>query len=90
MKLRSSLAAAAFAIGVSCAAMPGMATTNASLQVLNASGTQSSLVEEAAWRGRCWWGPGGWHKYVRGVGRVQCTSHKCWINRWGFRRCRWF
>jgi hypothetical protein len=51
---------------------------------------QPPVAEKTAWGHACWWGPGGWHKYVPGVGRVQCTTRKCWINRWGFRRCKWF
>ena len=92
MNVRLSLAAATFAAGILFAAVPGMATTDsASLQTLKTTGAaQSSNIEQAAWRGRCWWGIGGWHKYVRGVGRVQCTTHRCWTNSWGIRRCRWF
>jgi hypothetical protein len=90
MKLKLSLAAATLAAGISFASIPGKATVGVSLQTLKTPAARSTLVDQAGWRGRCWWGIGGWHKYVKGVGRVQCTSHKCWTNRWGIRRCRWF
>jgi hypothetical protein len=89
MTFRLSLAAATLAAGVVLASMPATAATSSSFTSLKAIGAaQSSIIEKTA--GRCWWGFGGWHKWVPGVGRVQCTSHKCWKNRWGIRRCKWF
>ncbi len=88
---RLSFAAAAISVGVLLASTSGMATTGASFGALKGAGaTQSSAVEKTAWANRCRWGIGGYHKWVPGVGRVQCTARKCWRNSWGIRRCRWF
>ena len=92
MNLKLSLAAASLAAGVLFATMPGMAASGGSLGILKDLGTaQPSGVEKThGWHRTCQWGLNGWHKHVPGVGRVQCTNHKCWTNRWGYRRCRWF
>jgi hypothetical protein len=92
MTLKLSLAATAFAAGIACATMPGLAANPGSFGVLKEIGAaQPSGVEKThGWHRTCKWGLNGWHKHVPGVGRVQCTMHKCWTNRWGFRRCRWF
>ncbi len=83
--------AAALAAGLLLVSAPGMATTAGSLGVLKGVGAvQSSAVDKTAWGSRCRWGFGGYHKWVPGVGRVQCTARKCWRNSWGIRRCRWF
>jgi hypothetical protein len=91
MNLKLSLAAASLAAGVLFAIMPGMAASGGSFGILKDLGAaQPSGVERTLWHRGCHWGIGGYHKYVEGVGRVQCTSHKCWTNRWGIRRCKWF
>ncbi len=92
MARKLPLAAAAFFAGLLFTSAPGMAaTTSVSLGALKSVGAaQSSAVEKAAWGSRCRWGIGGYHKWVPGVGRVQCTARKCWRNSWGIRRCRWF
>jgi hypothetical protein len=85
-----SFGAAAVAAGLLLVSTAGMATTSTSIGALKqtASG-QASMIDKAAWRG-CHWGLGGYHKWVPGVGRVQCTARKCWRNSWGIQRCRWF
>ncbi|MBS0238831.1 MAG: hypothetical protein JSS54_03045 [Proteobacteria bacterium] len=91
MTRKLSLVAATIAAGVLCAASQGMATTAGSLGALKGlEQSHSPMAEKTAFRHGCWWGPGGYHKWVPGVGRVQCTAKKCWRNRWGVRRCRWF
>jgi hypothetical protein len=86
-----SFAAAAIAAGLLFASASGMATTNTSVgAVKSVAAAQASIVDKAGWRNTCRWGIGGYHKWVPGVGRVQCTARKCWRNSWGIRRCRWY
>ncbi len=81
MNLKLSLAAASLAAGVLFATMPGMAASGGSLGILKDLGAaQSSGVEKTHLAPGLPVGLGGYHKYVEGVGRVQCTSHKCWTN----------
>jgi hypothetical protein len=92
MKLKISLTALALAAGVLLGALPGMATGIGPLSAVKDLGAaQSSIIEKThGWHRTCQWGLNGWHKHVPGVGRVQCTNHKCWTNSFGIRRCRWF
>ncbi len=93
MNLKLSLAAASLAASLSIAAMPGMASAGtASLSTLkNVAASQPSGIEKTLWGSeKCHWGIGGYHKYVPGVGRIQCTARKCWTNSFGFKRCKWF
>ena len=92
MKLKLSLLSATLAAGVMMAAMPGFAANTSSFGALKELGAaQPSGVEKThGWHRTCQWGLNGWHRHVPGVGRVQCTVHKCWINKWGYKRCRWY
>ncbi|MFT3732783.1 MAG: hypothetical protein QM780_15405 [Hyphomicrobium sp.] len=89
MSGKLSIVAAALAAGMVLAGTAGMAATGASLGQLKGVAA-SSIVEKAGWNSRCHWGIGGYHKWIPGVGRVQCTARKCWRNSWGVRRCRWY
>lgn len=91
MKLKITMAAAVLAIAASFA-LPGNAAPTAPLAALKNTAAQSTAVEDIAWRrGRCHRGIGGWYKWVKGVGRVQCTVAKnCYTNIFGFRVCDWF
>lgn len=84
MTRKLSLVAATIAAGVLCAASQGMATTAGSLGALKSVGVAQSSIEQAHfWHRTCRKGLNGYHKHVRGIGRVQCTNHvckhgKCW------------
>ena len=92
MKLKHWAAATAISAGLALATTAGMAAAISNLGAIkNAGAAQSSLVEKThGWHRTCMWGLNGWHRHIPGVGRVQCTTHKCWTNSWGIRRCRWF
>lgn len=92
MNIKVALAATALVAGIALAA-PGMAMTASKIPSLKtAAEAQSSLVEKThGWHRKCRRGLNGWHKHVRGVGRVQCTLAKnCYTNMFGFRVCNWF
>ena len=80
MARKLSLVAAMVAVGVFSAASHGIAATGA----LKSVGADQSTVEQAHfWHRTCRKGLNGWHKHVKGIGRVQCTNHvckhgKCW------------
>lgn len=85
-----TISAAVVAGSLMLAAVPASAAPGANLGGLTGL-SQESLVEKThGWHRTCMWGLGGWHKHVRGVGRVQCTTRKCWRNRFGVKRCRWY
>lgn len=75
-------ASAVFASAVTAAPGAGLAPLK---------GIQSSIVEEVhGWHRTCQRGLNGYHRHVKGVGRIQCTNRRCYKNRWGVTRCRWF
>lgn len=84
MARKLSLVAAMVAVGVLSAASQGIAATGGSLGALKSVGADQSTVEQAHfWHRTCRKGLNGWHKHVKGIGRVQCTNHvckhgKCW------------
>ena len=93
MNLKLSLAAVSLAAGLLIAAMPGSAADTAGIGKLkDVVASQPSGVTDVLWRrGRCHRGIGGYYKWVRGVGRVQCTAAKnCYTNIFGFKVCDWF
>ncbi|HET6388933.1 hypothetical protein [Hyphomicrobium sp.] len=79
-----SLMLAVIAAGVLGAAAQGMATTAAPLGALKSAGEMKSSIEQAHfWHRTCRKGLHGYHKHIKGIGRVQCTNHvckhgKCW------------
>lgn len=80
------LAAAAFSASGPATAAPGGA-----LGALKAQTAEQSMVEKThGWHRSCRRGLNGWHRHIPGVGRQQCSSRRCWTNRWGVRRCTWF
>jgi hypothetical protein len=87
MNLKLSLAGAALAAGVLFATMPAMAANMGSFGALNEVGAaQPSPVQKTwGWHRTCRRGLNGWHKHVKGIGRVQCTNHVCKRG-----KCRWF
>jgi hypothetical protein len=89
--IKKLMFAATMGAGLFLAGSAGMATTAGSLGMLKGVGTAQSSVEKThGWHRTCRRGLNGYHRHVPGVGRVQCTAHKCWTNSWGIRRCRWF
>ncbi|MEQ1670772.1 MAG: hypothetical protein ABL893_07945 [Hyphomicrobium sp.] len=51
---------------------------------------QSQIEKTHGWHRTCRRGLNGSHKHVRGVGRIQCGTAKCWTNAWGYKRCKYF
>jgi len=92
MSFKLSLAAASLSAGLLIAAIPSLAAGTSSIAALkDTAAAQPSGVLKTLWGSeKCHWGIGGYHKYVPGVGRIQCTARKCWKNSFGFRRCKWF
>jgi hypothetical protein len=88
MNFKLLLSAALLAAGVSLAAIPSQAGAIGGYNSIKTLGAeQPSNVEQAHfWHRTCRRGLNGWHKHVKGVGRVQCTNYVC---RHG-RHCRWF
>lgn len=83
-------AAIAAAVFVSSGA-PVSAQPGASLQLLKSTAAGQSMVEKThGWHRTCRRGFTDVHRHIPGVGRTTCTTHKCWTNKWGVRRCRWF
>jgi hypothetical protein len=87
MNFQHALVAATLAAGLMFASTPGMAANTGSFSVLKEVGApQPSAVQKTwGWHRTCRRGLHGWHKHVKGIGRVQCTNHVC---RHG--KCRWF
>jgi hypothetical protein len=87
-----TLSAATLAAAVFVATLPGSAATLGGLAPLKSiAAEQPSAVEQAHfWHRSCQAGLNGWHKHVKGVGRVQCTNHKCYIKPNGKERCFWY
>jgi hypothetical protein len=93
MSLKTSLCAAALAATVAFAAPTVNAASPASgLAPLKSIGLDQSNIEKThGWHRRCRKGLNGWHRHVKGVGRIQCTTSKnCYTNMFGFRVCDWF
>lgn len=85
-------AGAALAAAVALASPSFAASPASGLAPLKSIAVEQSQVEKAhGWHRKCRRGLNGWHKHVRGVGRVQCTTSKnCYRNMFGYRVCDWF
>lgn len=81
------LVAAALAAGIAFSGASANAASAAPLSLLkDVSATQSSNITKAHfWHRKCRRGLNGWHKHVKGIGRVQCTNHVCKHG-----KCYWF
>lgn len=86
-----------FARGALAAAFVGAVSTASfaaplpALSTLKDTGAAQSQVEQThGWHRSCQRGLNGWHKHVRGVGRIQCGNAKCWTNKWGYKRCSYY
>jgi hypothetical protein len=81
-----ALGAAAIAVaGLISASAPASAVSLAPLKPLTAG--QSMVEKTHGWHRLCRRGFTDWHRHIPGVGRVTCASRRCYINRWGVRRC---
>ncbi|MBX9683804.1 MAG: hypothetical protein K2X41_08450 [Hyphomicrobium sp.] len=92
MSSKITLAAVAVAGVALLATAPVFAAPASGLSPLKTIGANQSIVEEThGWHRQCRKGLNGWHRHVKGVGRVQCTTAKnCYTNVLGFRVCDWF
>jgi hypothetical protein len=80
------LATVALAVGTAMSGASANAASPAPLSLLKVASAQSSNVVEAHfWHRKCRRGLNGWHKHVKGIGRVQCTNHVCKHG-----KCYWF
>lgn len=86
-----------FALGAAVMAVAALASLSATAAPQGALGSikpvagEQSLIEQAhGWHRSCRRGFTDVHRHIRGVGRVSCTTRRCWKNKWGFRRCRWY
>ncbi len=88
MSFKLTLSAAIVAAGLAAAALPASAASlSSNLNALNGVSAGQSLIEKThGWHRKCRLGLNGWHKHVKGVGRVQCTNHRC--DRHG--HCYWY
>lgn len=86
---KSSIAAAVAVTTMLFAAPAGMAAGSAGLAPLKTLTAQSSIVEKThGWHRKCRRGLNGFHKHVRGVGRIQCTTvRNCYYNIFGVKVC---
>ncbi|HWE18768.1 MAG TPA: hypothetical protein VG758_16540 [Hyphomicrobiaceae bacterium] len=63
--------------------------------VKDVGGTDSLVVKVHGCHRSCELGPAGWHRHVGPYcARVACVPrawhpHRCFVDRWGVRRCRW-
>ena len=90
MNLKLTLAAVA-AAGVLAAALPVSAATLPNLSVMKDGAIAQSQIEKThGWHRSCRKGLNGWHKHVKGVGRIQCNTAKCYTNIFGYRVCDYF
>ncbi|MEQ1653431.1 MAG: hypothetical protein ABL897_13145 [Hyphomicrobium sp.] len=80
-----AIAALALSAGSSLAApLPNLSTIKDGAQA------QSQIEQVHGWHRMCRRGLNGSHKHVRGVGRIQCGTAKCWTNAWGYKRCKYY
>ncbi len=92
MLSKLTLTAAACAAIATLASTAGIAAPASGLTPLKTIGADQSNIEQVhGWHGKCRKGVGQWHRHVKSVGRVQCTTAKnCYTNVFGFRVCDWF
>ena len=85
------LSAAIAAAGFLAVTLPVSATTIPNLNtVKDAAQLQSDIQKAHGWHRTCRKGLNGSHKHVKGVGRIQCTTAKCYTNIFGYKVCDYF
>lgn len=78
--------AAAFAVSVSATSVAAPLPNISTLK--DGFAAQSQIEQAHFWHRKCRRGLNGWHKHIKGVGRTQCTTMRCWRNNLGRRVCR--
>lgn len=93
MKMKSLIAIPALALALSLGAATGFAAPLGSMDV---AAPEGMVHKTAGCHRSCEWGPVlGWHRHVGASCRpIACAPRaaepdRCWIDRWGVRRCRW-
>jgi hypothetical protein len=90
MNLKLTLASVV-AAGVLAAALPVSAASLPNLSIMKDGVVAQSQIDQAHFAHRtCRKGLNGSHKHVKGVGRIQCTTAKCYTNIFGYRVCDYF
>ncbi len=83
--------AAIAAAGLFAISAPSSAAPAAGFGPLKTLALEQSVVEKThGWHRRCRKGWSDWHKHVRGVGRITCTTRRCFKNNWGGTSCRYY
>lgn len=59
------------------------------MAALAATTFASNEASAHGWHRTCRHGLTDVHKHVKGVGRVECTTQRCYTNKWGQKRCSW-
>ncbi len=77
MKKKIWLAAIALAAGVAFSGASANAMPAPLSLLKDVSAQSSNVVQAHFWHRKCRRGLNGWHKHVKGIGRVQCTNHVC-------------
>jgi hypothetical protein len=86
-----TLATLAAAAGLLAATLPASSATLPNLNIMKDGAIAQSQVEKThGWHRKCRKGINGSHKHVKGVGRIQCTTAKCYTNIFGYRSCDFF
>ncbi|MGL4396588.1 MAG: hypothetical protein ACRCS9_08630 [Hyphomicrobium sp.] len=82
---------AAAAVVLAAASLPATAAPQLSLTPLKTIAAEQSVVEKThGWHRVCRRGLNGVHKHIAGVGRIQCSTRRCWTNKFGIKRCNYF
>lgn len=91
MNAKLTITAALAAAGLMAASITATAAPMPNLNLLKDTATAQSQVEKThGWHRQCRRGLNGWHKHVKGVGRVQCTTARCTTNWLGYKTCKYF
>lgn len=86
-----ALPAIVLALGIGSA----LASPAGGLKGIAPTETDSLVLKTHGCHRSCELGPAGWHRHVGPYcARVACYPrarypHRCWIDRWGVRHCRW-
>ena len=84
-----ALGIAVLATAIVSTGAPATAAPGGSLGVMKSIAAEQSMVDKThGWHRTCRRGLTDVHRHVPGVGRVTCTSRRCWRNKGGARRRR--
>ena len=86
-----TLSALVVAGGLLAWTLPVSATSLPNLSTMKNGAIEQSMVQKThGWHRACRKGLNGSHKHVKGVGRIQCTTAKCYTNIFGYKVCDFF